>query len=92
MKNPLYIISYDLSNPGRNYEALLKAIKQNRAWARIGQSAYLVVTAETASELRDSLTKVLDANDKIYVSLLGSSAAWIGLSEDVSNWIKNNQA
>ena len=87
----LYIITYDLSNPGRNYESLLKRIKSYPSWARLGGSSYLVFTDKTATEIRDNLIPSLDSNDKLYVGIMGASAAWIGLASEVSNWIKNNQ-
>jgi hypothetical protein len=87
----LYIITYDLSNPGRNYETLLKKIMAYNDWARLGGSSYLITTAHSAIEIRDNLVQQLDSNDKIYVGLMGNSAAWKGLGDEVSNWIKNNQ-
>lgn len=89
--NRVYIISYDLGNPGRNYEALLQRIQAYGAWARLGGSAYLILTNQTTAQVRDNLIQVMDGNDKIYVGLLGNSAAWAGLGEQVSNWIRNNQ-
>ncbi len=89
--NKVYIISYDLSNPGRNYEALLQRIQGYGSWARLGGSAYLISTNQTTAQVRDNLVQVMDGNDKIYVSSLGNSAAWAGLGEQVSNWIRNNQ-
>jgi hypothetical protein len=87
----VYIVTYDLSNPGRNYEFLLKRIKAYNAWARLGDSSYLVLTEHSATQLRDNLTLALDSNDSLYVGLMGNSAAWSGLGDEVSNWIKNNQ-
>jgi hypothetical protein len=87
----VYIVTYDLSNPGRNYESLLKRIKAYGAWARLGGSSFLVLTVETATQVRDNLTPALDTNDSLYVGLMSNSAAWRGLGDEVSNWIKNNQ-
>jgi hypothetical protein len=87
----LYIVTYDLSNPGRNYESLLKRIKTYNGWARLGGSSYLIMTEQSATQIRDNLVQELDSNDKIYVGLMGNSAAWRGLGDEVSNWIKNNQ-
>ena len=91
MKNNIYIITYDLTNPGRNYEELLKILKTQGKWARLGGSSYLVACDSTVIQLRDNLKVALDINDKIYVSLLSSPAAWYGLSQDVANWILDNQ-
>jgi hypothetical protein len=87
----LYIVTYDLSNPGRNYEILLKKIKAHYAWARLGGSSYLILTEQTATQIRDNLTTVLDINDSLYVGLMSDTAAWKGFGDEVSNWIKNNQ-
>jgi len=87
----VYIVTYDLSNPGRNYESLLKIMKAKTAWARLGGSSYLVLTELNATQLRDKLSIVLDNNDSLYVGLMGNSAAWRWLGDNVSNWIKNNQ-
>lgn len=89
MKN-VYIVTYDLSNPGRNYEALLKLIKSYHAWARLGGSSYLVLTEQSSVQIRDYLTPALDSNDSLFVGLMGNVAAWSGLGNEVSNWIKDN--
>ena len=92
MKKAL-IVTYDLSNPGRNYEALLKKIKAYKNWARLGGSSYIIMVDQdtTTVQHRDYLAEVLDPNDKLYVSTLGKDAAWHGLTAEVSNWIRENQ-
>lgn len=87
-----YIITYDLVNPGRNYDALLQRIKSYVGWAKLGGSSYLILADNrTAVQIRDFLLEVLDKNDVLYVGLMGNVAAWIGLGEVVANWIINNQ-
>lgn len=86
-----YIITYDLVNPGRNYEGLLQRIKAYHGWARLGGSSYLIMTDQTAIQIRDNLLEILDSTDKLYVGLMGDTAAWFGLGDEVSNWIRNNQ-
>jgi hypothetical protein len=89
----ILIVTYDLSNPGRNYEALLKKIKEHKNWARLGGSSYIILVDQTTTviQTRDILSSVLDENDKLYVSSLGKEAAWKGLGIEVSNWIRDNQ-
>lgn len=92
MKKAL-IVTYDLSNPGRNYEDLLKRIKAYKYWARLGGSSYIILVDQgtNVAQHRDYLAEFLDSNDKLYVSTLGKEAAWHGLTVDVSNWIRDNQ-
>jgi hypothetical protein len=85
------LISYDLINPGQNYEQLMKLIKNYGSWARLGGSAYLISTEQTPVQVRDSLKSVLDENDKLFVGVSPRPSAWVGLPDDVSNWIHANQ-
>ena len=71
-----YIISYDLSVPGRNYDSLYEAIRAYRTWAHINQSVWAVVTTQSAVQVRDNLSKHLDQNDRIFVVKSGVEAAW----------------
>jgi hypothetical protein len=77
--------------PGKNYEPLLKRIKDYGAWAKLSDSAYLILTDSTPVAVRDNLVAVLDANDKIFVGNAPAPAAWRGLPDDVSKWIIANQ-
>ena len=84
-----FIISYDLSQPGQNYEELLKIIKSFSAWAKLGGSAYVILTTKSHIEIRDHLQTVLDSNDKLFVGKVSAPAAWYGLGTDVSNWLRD---
>ncbi len=85
------IVSYDLVNPGTNYETLLKLIKGYGSWARLGGSAYLIQADQTPTQVRDHLSSALDENDKLYVGVAPRPSAWRGMPDAVSNWIQTNQ-
>lgn len=85
------IISYDLVKPGANYENLLQKIKAYPQWARLGGSAYLILTDHTVVKVRDNLITVLDVNDQLFVGTCPVPSAWRGLPDDVSKWILENQ-
>lgn len=85
------IVTYDLNNPGKNYELLLKRIKNYRVWARLGGSSYLIRTDQTVVQVRDNLVTVLDGNDSLFVGTAPPPSAWRGLSDEVSKWIHANQ-
>ena len=88
--NNAYIVTYDLSAPGRNYEEVHKAIKGHSGWAMLGGSAYVVLTDKSVVEVRDAIAAKLDSNDKLFVGVINAPAAWIGLTDEVSDWLKNN--
>ena len=83
------IITYDLSNPGRDYDTLIARIKSYGAWAHITESSWAIVTNQTPVGVRDNLKAAIDDNDKLLVGILGT-AAWIGLPSNVSDWLKKN--
>lgn len=89
--NHVLIVSYDLVNPGQNYELLLQAIKSFGGWARLGGSAYLIATSLTPVEVRDRLVPLLAWDDHLFVGMATAPSAWRGLPDDVSNWILQNQ-
>lgn len=88
MANNLHI-SYDLRDPGQNYDKVIERIKQLGSWAKIHYSFWYVNSASTASQAVDFLTPVLDANDRVYVvDATNNVAAWNSLPADVDAAIK----
>ena len=85
-----FIVSYDLSQPGQNYERVLQAIKSYHNWARLGGSAYIIIADASAVDIRDRILQELDSNDKLYVGVVKAPAAWYGMSDEVSNWLQKN--
>ena len=88
--NNSFIISYDLKDPGQKYEILLKRIKSYPTWARLGGSAYIVISDKKTTEIRNHLMEVLDNNDRLYVGVVKPPAAWYGLGDEISQWLQNN--
>lgn len=85
------LVTYDLINPGKNYEVLLQRIKSYGVWARLGGSSYLIRTDQTPVQVRDFLSTALDGNDALFVGSAPPPSAWRGLSDEVSKWIHANQ-
>jgi len=85
----VFEISYDLRSPGRDYEPLRKAIKSYGTWCHPLESTWLVVTSDTAEAVRNRLVPCLDSNDGILVTALTGEAAWLGLSDEVSQWLSH---
>ena len=87
MANNLHI-SYDLYQPGQNYEAVIEAIKQLGSWAKVHQSFWYVNSEYSASQAAEHVWSVMDANDKVYVvDATNNQAAWQNLSDEVANHI-----
>ncbi len=80
-------INYDLRNQ-RNYQDLIAKIKSYGTWAKPLESCWLIVTEQSASQIRDSLSSVMDNDDGLLVTRLQGEAAWRNLSSDLSSWLK----
>lgn len=85
-----YAISYDLIGPNRDYDKIIEAIKSYGTWAHINESLWIVRSNKTSAEIRDHLKQNVDTNDKILVVQLTGVGAWLNLSSDMSDWLKNN--
>ncbi|MCF0049273.1 hypothetical protein LXM25_04335 [Dyadobacter sp. LJ53] len=83
-----YIINYDLRKQ-RDYDSLYKAIKSYGTWARPLESTWVIVTEQTAIEVRDYLSKYMDSDDGLLVVRSSGEAAW--RSVDCKNeWLKEH--
>ena len=79
-------ISYDLHDPGQDYDDLHEAIKDYGLWWHHLESTWLVKTSSSCKEIRDDLKNHLDSNDELLVTKL--SGAWTsGISDDGTDWL-----
>lgn len=85
-----YLISYDLIKPETlpDYKRLINTIKTATYWAKPLKSVWLVKTTLSAAQIRDELRKVTDPNDKILVIEITNHWASLGLSKEVTDWMK----
>ena len=83
-----YAVTYDLFKSGQNYDELIKAIKGYSNWCHLQQSVWLVVSSNTAQEVRDHLRRYIDSNDKLFVGKMAGEGAWYGHTQEVSDWLK----
>jgi hypothetical protein len=82
-----YLVTYDLRKPGQNYDELINAIKSYKN-VKVTESCWLVRSTNKAETIRDSLTKHMDANDRIYVTPVARGAAWKNTLTDGDTIIK----
>jgi hypothetical protein len=89
MPNNLHI-SYDLKNPGRDYEKVISAVKQMGNWAKIQYSYWYVDSHMSAEQARAYLVKFIDSNDTIYiVDATNNNAAWHNISDEAGIYIRD---
>ena len=87
MNSYLYMVTYDLNVPGKNYQDLYRALEGYDYWHCV-DSTWIIKTNSTAIQIRDSLKPYLDSNDKLLVVRLTGESAWTGFRDDCSNWLR----
>lgn len=89
----VYQINYDLRKQ-RNYQPLYDQLQSYDSWAHPLESCWVIVTSQTAMQVRDELASVVDADDGLLVTRLQGEAAWSSLDGDSSSkmtqWLKQN--
>ncbi|MBH8612580.1 hypothetical protein I4N56_017895 [Pseudomonas mohnii] len=84
----LYQISYDLRKQ-RDYPSLYERIKAYGTWCHALESSWIIVTDQTSVQVRDNLQTALDWDDGLLVTRLQGEGAWVGLSDEITQWLKN---
>lgn len=88
----IFIVSYDLRAPGRNYESLYKALR-SVSFAHPLESFWLVEHNGPASLIRDTLKGHLDKNDGVAVIEFTEHADWAvtGINKPSTDWIQSKR-
>jgi hypothetical protein len=89
----VFIIAYDLLTPNdtpADYERVIGAIKNSfGTWCHLQKSVWMVESALTAAEIRDTLRGSLYGKDVLFVARLhGNWASW-ALGEERNRWLKS---
>jgi len=84
-------VSYDLHKPDKNYEAVIKAIKEQGGWAKVQFSLFYLTTTKTAEQVCEAVWAAMDSNDSlIVVDTTNNKAVWQNLTPEVSKYIRDN--
>ncbi len=82
-------ISYDLKNPGQNYESVITAIKTLGTWAKVQYSLWYVSSSYSAKQAAEIVRRAQDTNDSlIVIDATNNDASWYNLDQDVSKFIQ----
>jgi hypothetical protein len=86
------LFGYDLNAPGKDYTALIAAIKGAfpNYWHCL-DSTWIVETTWTPVQVRDWLNARVDKNDELFVvDITGKATAWAGFNDACSSWLTKN--
>lgn len=83
----VYQVNYDLRKQ-RNYEPLYERIQGYGTYCHALESTWVIASNQTAAQIRDYLSQVMDADDGLLVTRLQGDAAWKGLGQKITDWLK----
>ena len=82
----VYVVSYDLSKPNRDYTALYTQLQNSQAWWHYLESTWLIDTSESATQLYNRLASTIDKDDSLLVIEAGRQRqGW--LPDEAWKWI-----
>jgi hypothetical protein len=83
-------INYDLKRPGRDYQPVYDYIKSHGTWCHLLESMWLIRTTKSATQVRDELNRLVDANDMIATFDVSGDEWATSFSNSQTNWMHNN--
>lgn len=84
-------VSYDLYQPGQNYEDVITKIKSLGSWAKIHKSFWYLDTSLSAEQVAKAVWSVMDQNDSLYVvDATHNTAYWYNLSPEAAQHIQQH--
>jgi hypothetical protein len=87
----VFLVTYDLNNPGQKYQRVIQAIKSMGDWCHCLESTWLLKTSLTAEQVATRLRQQMDANDKLLVTAFNAYSSQGWLSQEVWNWINGRR-
>lgn len=84
---PIYIVSYDLNQPGQDYGSLIKAIESFKGYKPLLKSTWAVCHSGTAKDVFNFLSSYVDDTDRLFISVLTENACW-RLDQEKMSWLE----
>lgn len=80
----VFLISYDLRSPGRDYKNLYDGIRRLGKSVRTLESVWVVHSSSSVTAVRDALARHMDKNDGLLVVQTARNAAWRSVDHAVA--------
>jgi hypothetical protein len=86
----IYLVTYDLKAPGKDYSTLYNLLKSAPTWWHYLESTWLIRTNENVASWAQKIQGVVDANDLFLVVDISKKTSQGWLPAKAWEWIKNN--
>ena len=89
----VYLVSYDLNEPGQDYPAITKAIesycKNNEHFCKVLKSQWFIYSGKTAEQIFNHLSRFIDENDELFVCELNANCFGKFNEQRPAKWVDN---
>lgn len=83
-----YIVTFEVKDSAKLI-SLKEGLKSYGSYCPINESAWAIVTENTAAQIRDHLMSLIDINDSLFVVRSGAEAAWrLVYGQAHTDWLK----
>lgn len=84
----VYLITYDLNKPGKDYTSLYLALRQYQFIRDVGlDSVWFVSTSWTAGQIYEHLRLHLDISDRLFIAQIRRGEYYGWMNKDIWVWI-----
>jgi hypothetical protein len=90
MKELIILFEFKTGNLHKQEDFKRYVIAKYERFAFITNNSCIIWTDDTAVTVRDILKQSIGAGDKLFVGGTSAPAAWLSLSQPVSDYLKNN--
>ncbi len=88
----IFLVTYDLKQPDRDYTSLFEAIKQcSSAWWHYLESVWIIDTTLDLSSCYDIIKPSMDENDYLFIIQLTSKNYQGWLPSKAWDWLKQHK-
>ncbi|MEE9170264.1 MAG: hypothetical protein V3U73_10885 [bacterium] len=84
----IFLVSYDLKKPGRDYSSLYALLKSAPQWWHFLESTWLLHTNESLDNWGEKIRNVMDQNDHFIIVDITRRARQGWLPEEAWKWIQ----
>jgi hypothetical protein len=87
----IYLITYDLHKPGKDYTSLHNTIKTASTWWHYIESTWIIKTDLSVNEWSNRIRSVTDSNDNFLIVDISKQNRQGWLPKKAWDWIRENE-
>lgn len=87
----IYLVTYDLKNPGKDYTSLHNTLKTASSWWHYLDSTWLIKTEQPVDYWSEKIRNVTDRNDNFLIVDITHQSRQGWLPKKAWHWIRMNE-